>query len=188
MTNNVVRFSLFVTSIFVIFLLMLLKNSQDATMQKVADSLPTELFDALGGKAGIRQLPREILFTVPLFDDLDQEIPEERKRGIVSLDVENINNYTMSHQNDQKSEILSVVSVIIVPKVAKGHEQIKLAFSNKHPFLMGVFDEKGTDFISGSVDLLEPSNKNRLRNFEAKSQRLLDILIQSLKNTPPVAA
>ena len=69
----------------------------------------------------------------------------------------------------------------MIPKIKKDREMIMIAFSNQQHFLSGAMDVEGTDFIYGSLHLLQPSNADKLKKFQTDTQQFLEMLILGLK-------
>lgn len=156
-------------------------QSQEVSLDKVSQALPTELFEALGGKDILVNLPKEVSFNQPLFNYPNQEVTEESKKAIISLEIDEIDLESQNEKCDQHLRKVPIVTIGMTPKVKKGHEKIMMVFADKQLFMTGAFDETYTDFIYGSPRLLLPSEIEKLKKVQADCQELLDKLMQSLK-------
>lgn len=68
----------------------LIHEFTELQISQISKALSHDLFEVLGGEVGIKQMPKEITLSLPLFNDPEKEITEERKKVILSLRMDEV--------------------------------------------------------------------------------------------------
>lgn len=163
------------------------EKSQQFSIMEVAQivkALPKDLFEALGGEAGIQKLPKEFPFNEPLFTPPEgQQVTEARKQVMLSLQIEEVDFSGDHFVEDSSPEIkqllekkITLVSLVIIPKIREGQEMVILSFTDGWLFQLSGFDAEGHDFIDGGIYGLIHLGKDKLnQRLQPSSKKFLEL-------------